>query len=157
MATSIVVSKAIIDEGLDKIKRLVEKHGQVVVSVESAFIGKWGMTRLWRSWMDSTAKYMVGRGAVMPLAIKPNGQWYGERRFNKDDAHELFTHHWLGADENGNRYSWAKQQHDDKIPAPKGQRFMAMMRHQEYMVERGIHYLNPQDSEFQRLMTGSES
>ncbi|NRA60839.1 MAG: hypothetical protein HRU25_07980 [Psychrobium sp.] len=156
MATQIVISSALLNDGLDKIKILVAKHGQVVVSVESAFIGKWGMARLWRSWMSSTAQYMAMRGAVMPLLVKPNGDWYGERQYNKNDAHECFTFHWLGADANGNRYSWAKQSHDGLVAAPKGHRFMAMMRHQEYMIERGIKYMNPRASEFQKLMLKSE-
>lgn len=110
--------------------------------------GKWGMSRLWRSWMAKTGKYMADNGITMPLYVKKDGTHCGKRRFNAEDAHELFTSRWLGLDKNGVRLSWAKKPHDDMIPADKGQRFLAMLQHEEFCLERGILLFRPNDSEF---------
>ncbi len=128
------------------------KKPLLIVRVEDGSIGKWEMSRLWRSWMASTAEYMAGNGCVMPLAVKPGGEWYGERPFNKDDAHELFTRSWLGVDKEGKRLSWAKQPPPGERLANKGERFQAMLKHQTYMVERGIKHMIPRDSEFFNLL-----
>lgn len=107
--------------------------------------GKWSMSRLWRSWMGSTAEFMASNGVTMPLMIKPDGSQYGKRPFNADDAHELFTAQWLGVDAKGERLSWAKS--GENI-ADKGQRFNAMLKHEQFMIERGIKHMIPRESEF---------
>lgn len=129
----------------------LEKKGHLIVSTKSADTGKWGMARLWRAWMDSTGKWMAANGATMPLFINAKGEWYGTRKFNKDDAHELFTSQWLGVDETGKRLCWAKAPHDDMIPAIKAQRFTAMLRHENWATERGIQLMVPRDSEYMKL------
>lgn len=107
--------------------------------------GNWSMSKLWRSWMASTAEFMAANGVTMPLMINPKGEHYGKRPFNADDAHELFTAQWLGVDAQGNRLSWAKS--GDNI-ADKGQRFNAMLKHEQYMTERGIKHMIPRESEY---------
>lgn len=107
--------------------------------------GNWSMTKLWRSWMASTAEFMANNGVTMPLMISPKGEHYGKRPFNADDAHELFTAQWLGCDAQGNRLSWAKS--GENI-ADKGQRFNAMQKHEQYMTERGIKHMMPRESEY---------
>lgn len=114
--------------------------------------GRWTMSRLWRSWMSSTAEYMAARGAVMPTLLDKNGNYKQTRPFNSNDAHELFTRHWLGTDENGNRLSWAKKQADGEMVADKGRRFYAMQRHQDWMIERAINHINPRESDFADLL-----
>lgn len=123
----------------------------LLVETKNANIGKWGMAKLWRAWMSSTAKFMAGRGAVMPLMIKADGSHYGERPFNAADAHELFTCKWLGVDKDGNRLSWSRSGHDDMRPATKGERFQAMQRHEVWATEKGITLFKPRDSEYCEL------
>lgn len=121
------------------------------VSVKSASIGKWGMARLWRSWMTATAEYMTASGATMPLCIDTNGINFGSRPFNGNDAHDLFTSKWMGTDENGNRLSWAKSKNGDKRAADKGERFFAMKKHEDWCSERGIILINPIGSEYEQM------
>lgn len=116
--------------------------------------GKWSMARLWRKWMSETASYMANRGSVMPLMTREDGSWYGSRPFNADDAHELFTSQWLGVDSSGNRLSWAKSGDN---AADKGQRFIAMLRHQDWCVQKGIMLTMPRDSEFNDLLERQNS
>ena len=55
---------------------LEEKH-VLLVKTQSGNTGRWGMARLWRSWMEATAKFMAANGCTMPLMISPKGQPYG--------------------------------------------------------------------------------
>ncbi|ANJ65542.1 putative NinB-like recombinase [Pseudoalteromonas virus vB_PspP-H6/1] len=107
--------------------------------------GNWSMSKLWRAWMASTAEFMASNGVTMPLMIKKDGEPYGKRPFNDNDAHDLFTSQWLGNDAQGNRLSWAKSGNNI---ADKGQRFNAMLKHEQFMIERGIKHMIPRDSEF---------
>lgn len=116
---------------------------------ESSGNGKWGMARLWRSWMDITAEHMAANGAVMPLMIDKHGNPYGTRKFNAQDAHELFTSQWLGLNEKGERLSWKKSEGDNV--ADKGQRYIAMMKHQNWCIEKGINLPVPRNSEYRDL------
>ena len=119
------------------------------VATESQGNGKWGMARLWRKWMSVTADYMAANGSKMPLMIKSSGEWYGSRPFNANDAHELFTAQWLGLNENGERLSWKKSQGANV--ADKGQRFMAMLKHEQWCIEKGINLPQPRNSELHEL------
>lgn len=128
------------------------KFGQtVLVKISDGNIGKWGMARLWRKWMATTAEYMAGQGCVMPLMIGKDGKHFGQRAFNAEDAHELFGHKWLGVDANGDRLSWSKQGRDGLRPATKGERFLAMQQHERWATERGIRILKPRKSEYCQL------
>jgi hypothetical protein len=119
----------------------------LLVETKNANIGKWGMSKLWRAWMAETAKFMASKGCVMPLMIDQHGKHYGERPFNADDAHELFSCKWLGVDKDGKRLSWSRSGHDDMRPATKGERFQAMQRHEAWATEKGIILFKPRDSE----------
>ncbi len=101
--------------------------------------------------MATTANYMASRGSVMPLMIKPDSSHYGSRKFNSDDAHELFTCQWMGVDSDGKRLSWAKKDTEDRRCATKGERFNAMMKHENWCVEKGIKLLQPRESEYRKL------
>lgn len=136
------------------IKDLQSELGEsnsLIVTTQNPDTGKWGMARLWRTWMMSTGLWMAERGSIMPLMIKLDGTWFGERPFSPDDAHELFTHTWLGVDEDGNRLSWSKSGRDGMRPATKGERFIAMQRHEAWALEKGIILVKPRDSEYSRL------
>lgn len=150
------LTKPNIEELFNLLISELEKDGVLNVKVEKAGTGKWGMARLWRSWMSTTAKYMADRGAKMPLMIKKDGSWYGERPFNSADAHELFVSKWLGVDANGNRLSWAKNAHDGMRPATKGERFLAMQKHEDWSTSKGIILFKPRDSEYLKVELETE-
>lgn len=121
------------------------------VSINERNIGKWTLTRLWRAWMSDIAKWMSANGATMPLVIGANGEFSGQRAFNADDAHELFSVMTLGTDKDGNRLSWSKSGRDGCRPASKGERVLAMQRVEAWSSERGVKLLNPADSELRRI------
>lgn len=123
----------------------------LLVTTSNPATGKWGMARLWRAWMSTTGDWMAAHGATMPLCLRPNGEQWGSRPFNADDAHELFTARWLGVDADGNRLSWSKQGREGMRAATKGERFLAMQQHEDWATERGIILLNPRDSEYRQL------
>ena len=134
---------------INDIQLEINEHKLVIVSAQPANTGKWGMARLWRAWMATTAKFMAENGVLMPLMIKPDGTSYGNRQFNSDDAHELFTRQWLGVDEDGYRLSWAKSGNQRK--ATKGERFNALRKHENWCVEKGIVLFKPRGSEYEQL------
>lgn len=121
------------------------------VSINERNIGKWTLTRLWRAWMSDIAKWMSANGATMPLVIGANGEFSGQRAFNADDAHELFSVMTLGTDKDGNRLSWSKSGRDGCRPASKGERVLAMQRVEAWASERGIKLMNPADSELRKI------
>ena len=121
------------------------------VSINERNIGKWSLSRLWRAWMSDIAKWMSANGATMPLVIGANGEFSGQRSFNADDAHELFSVMTLGTDKDGNRLSWSKSGRDGCRPASKGERVLAMQRVEAWSSERGIKLLNPADSELRKI------
>lgn len=114
-------------------------------------IGKWSLSKLWRAWMSDIAKWMSANGATMPLVIGANGEFSGQRAFNADDAHELFSVMTLGTDKDGNRLSWSKSGRDGCRPASKGERVLAMQRVEAWATSRGIKLLNPNDSDYFKL------
>lgn len=101
--------------------------------------------------MSDIAKWMSANGATMPLVIGANGEFSGQRAFNADDAHELFSVMTLGTDKDGNRLSWSKSGRDGCRPASKGERVLAMQRVEAWAGERGIKLMNPVDSELRRI------
>ena len=124
----------------------------MIVTTQTGDTGKWGMAKLWRSWMGATATFMAANGCTMPLMINDEGAHYGARPFNADDAHLLFTHQWLGVDSEGERLSWSRGGRDGMRAATKGERFNALRKHEEFCVERGIRIFNPRDSEYNKLI-----
>ena len=149
------VSDHNLQEFMSEIQNEIAEHKLVIVSSQPMKVGKWGMARLWRAWMETTAKFMAGNGVTMPLMINKDGALYGSRPFNKDDAHNLFTRQHLGSDELGRRLSWAKsikkEDEDKSRVATKGERFDALRKHEDWCVEKGISLFKPRDSEYEQI------
>jgi len=133
----------------DFVKEL-DEHKVLIVSYQQASTGKWGMARLWRAWMSTTAEFMAKNGVTMPLMINADGVTYSSRPFNAEDAHELFTRQHLGVDEVGVRLSWAKSGEQRK--ATKGERFNALRKHEEWASERGVILFKPRIGEYSDLI-----
>ena len=142
---------------IDKINSMEYPKNVFIEDCEQEFTGSWSMLKLWRKWMDETAKFMAGNGVVMPHYIDKDGNHHGKRSFKADDAHELFTARWMGVDGNGSRYSWALRSTDKNIkPAPKGKRLYAMEKHLNWATEKGLKLTNPEDSEFRKVSMETE-
>lgn len=146
------VSKHNIDQYFEELLKELDEHKLLICSSQPANTGKWGMARLFRKWMATTADFMANNGVTMPLMTKSDGTTYGTRRFNADDAHELFTAQWLGVDQEGVRLSWSKTGRDGMRPATKGERFDALRKHENWCVEKGITLFVPRDSEYMQLI-----
>lgn len=133
--------------------------GQVMrCEIKNESTGTIPMLRTWRGWMAETARYMAASGVTMPLYIDGEGNFHGTREFNADDAHELFTMKWLGADEHGRRYSWSMSRKDASIKqAPHSKRLFAMDRHVQWCAERGINITIPREGEYVDGMRAQES
>jgi len=138
-------------EVFNGIQNQLNEDGFLIVTVQKPNTGKWGMARLWRQWMTTTAKFMAENGCTMPHYQTKSGDMVGSRPFNASDAHELFTSRWLGLDENGKRLSWSKSGDEDKRAATKGERFNAMRLHDQWALEKGITLLQPRGSEYEQL------
>jgi len=134
--------------------RELDEHKVLIVSYQQASTGKWGMARLWRAWMSTTAEFMAKNGVTMPLMVNADGVTYSSRPFNAEDAHELFTRQHLGVDEVGVRLSWAKSGEQRK--ATKGERFNALRKHEEWSSERGIILFKPRIGEYNDLIKQQE-
>jgi len=145
------VTKQNLDELLDAVQDALEKEPHLVVSVKGASVGKWGMSRLWYSWMATVAKHMDDAGVKMPLMLDFTGVQYGTRSFNANDAHDLFSFKFLPLGENGNRLSWSKSGNKDSRAADKGERFHALRQLEIWATERGITLLKPRDSDYVKL------
>ena len=148
------VSTHNIDVYFEELLKELEEHKLIIANTQPAGTGKWGMARLWRGWMASTAEFMAKNGVTMPLMIADDGTIYSARKFNANDAHELFTRQHLGVDEKGVRLSWAKS--GDQRKATKGERFNALRRHEEWASERGIILFKPRDSEYDKIKQEQE-
>jgi hypothetical protein len=129
----------------------LEKKSPLKVSIGTAHTGKWGMAKLWRMWMTSTAEFMAKNGVTMPLMLRQDGTSFGSRPFNAEDAHELFTHQWLGCDANGVRLSWSKTGHSGMRAADRGERFNALRKHEAWAIEKGLILFKPREGEYHRL------
>lgn len=151
------VSNHNLSDFMSEIQDEITEHKLMIVTTQQVGTGKWGMARLWYAWMSTTAKFMANNGAKMPLMIKADGSSYGERAFNSQDAHELFTSHYLGLDKDGHRLSWSKAGSEDSRPATKGERFNALRKHSDWCLEKGILLFTPRDSEYEKLIKEQES
>jgi len=144
----IQVTKHNLPQFIEDIQDELDITPVLIVSCQSGDTGKWGMARLWRAWMETTAKFMAANGCTMPLMIKTDGSEYGKRPFNSSDAHELFTSQWLCIDSGGERLSWSKNGRDGMRSATKGERFNALRKHECWAVERGVMLFKPRSSEY---------
>ena len=140
-----------LQETFDEIHAELQTSKILLLTTQEQGTGKWGLARLWRAWMSTTAKFMTGNGCRMPLMIKEDGTRYGSRPFNSEDAHELFTRSHLGSDENGIRLSWAKSDNNGMRKATKGERFNALRKHENWCVDKGIVLFKPTDSEYTQI------
>lgn len=140
------------------LNEILDAGGSANMTISSAsdYVGKWGMVKLWRSWVATCSKFMNVNGATMPLFMDKDGNPVGKRPFNSDDGHELFTIKMLGQHE-GFRLSWARKDHDGMISANQGQRLHAMNQLHEWATERGITLYNPRDSHYQELVNRQNS
>ena len=138
------------------VRELIKENPVLIASIKNASTGNWSLARLWRAWMSTTAEFMAANGCKMPLMIDKEGKPYGERPFDANDAHELFTNNWLGTDESGKRLSWSKSGRDDMRAATKGERFHALQKHENWCLEKGITLINPIDSQYRELQQESE-
>ena len=150
-------TKANILEVMDVIQAELEVNPVLLITVKSANTGKWGMAQLWRVMMGKTAEFMAGRGVTMPLMNGVDGKPFGERAFNAEDAHLLFTHLHGGVDKDGLRLSWSKAGRDGMRPATKAERYMMIEKHLAWAAERGLTLLVPRGSEFDELKKKAES
>ena len=146
-----VLTKSNLESFFDDLQGELEINPSLVVSTQNADAGKWGMARLWRSWMSKTGDFMASNGVTMPMMVGNTGISFRSRPFNGNDAHELFTGQWLGVDENGIRLSWSKKGRDDMRPATKGERFFALNRHEIWALDKGLTLFKPRDSEYDQL------
>ena len=150
----VTVGASNIHEVFELISSEIDEHKVIIISSQPVGVGRWGMARLWRGWMASTAEFMAKNGVTMPLMIADDGTIYSARKFNANDAHELFTMQHLGVDENGTRLSWAKS--GDQRKATKGERFNALRKHEEWSSERGIILFKPRSGEYKELTDKQE-
>jgi len=135
----------------EEIEVELDEHQSLIVNSQAANIGKWGLAKLWRLWMTPTAKFMRRQGVTMPLYFKANGEPYGSREFTDNDCHEAFTVAWLGVDRDGNRLSWSRSGRDGMRAATKGERFIALQKHDNWAIEKGIMLFKPRDSDYKKL------
>jgi len=154
--TELMVTRGNLEQAMIAIQDEIERSHVALIDIRSGNTGRWGMARLWRSWMETTARWMAARGATMPLGPIESRTNYGSRPFSSQDAHELFTALHGYTDRDGERLSWSRQGRDGMRPATKGERLNMMMRHEAWASERGIALLNPRDSEYRELMKEQE-
>ena len=143
-------------EVFGEIQSEINTHKVVIVKIQSGNVGKWTMARLWRKWMAQTAEFMASEGIKMPLMFDKEGKAFGKRDFNTNDAHELFTSNWLGVDKDGRRLSWAKKDRDGMRAATKGERWLAMSKHDQWAIEKGIALFKPRDGDYDKLTQEQE-
>ena len=150
------VNNHTIHDYFEELVKEVDEHGTVMCSSQPATVGKWGMAKLWRMWMLTTAEFMARNGVTMPLMVNAEGVVYGTRPFSSDDAHELFTRQHLGADELNRRLSWAKsikkENKDKERVATKGERFDALRKHEEWASNKGVVLFKPRTGEYFKLI-----
>ncbi len=142
---------------IDELQNEINDNKLMIVSTQQAGTGKWGMARLWRKWMATTAKFMSSRGVTVDIK-NSEGVIIFQKPFNGEDAHELFTGHHLGLDENGNRLSWRKSSNkdDESRTATKGERFNALRKHENWCLDKGIILFKPRDCEYEKLAQEQE-
>lgn len=140
-----------VEQLFNELQEELKESPVLILSIQKPGIGKWGMARLWRAWMETSASFMASNGVTMPLMINANGIIHRTRPFNAADAHELFTSQWLGVDEDGTRLSWSKKGRDGMRAATKGERYHAMVKHDNWCIERGIKLFKPMDSEYAQM------
>ena len=105
------------------------------------------MKKLWFKWMQETADFMARNGVTMPQYLRANGQPFGKRAFDKDDAHKLFKNQYFAA-KYGADVSLTKV---DKVDMLHG-----MDRHIAWATERGLFLTIPGENEYSSLKAEQE-
>lgn len=139
-----------VQEFMAKIQDELSEEPVLLITSKSPRTGKWGMARLWRSWMATTAEFMSHRGVRLDIR-NGDGQIIDSQPFDAESAHELFTKKWLGVDENGMRLSWARGNRDGMRAATRGERYDALRRHESWASDKGIDLFHPRDSEYREV------
>ena len=62
-----------LEEVFNELQSMLEEKPVIVLSAQDGNTGKWGMARLWRAWMSTTAKFQAANGVTMPLMISSKG------------------------------------------------------------------------------------
>ena len=149
MSKEYQLTKHNLDEVFNSLQDELKQGSYLIVEVKNPSIGKWGMSRLWRAWMKTTADFMATNGCIMPMYQTSKGDIIGSRPFDSNDAHELFSSRYL-SDSNGNRLSWGKTSKDKRV-ATKGERVNALRQHEQWAIEKGVKLIHPKDSEYEQL------
>lgn len=132
-------------------KKYVDKQTDrsiLKLKVADTDVGTWSMSKTWRKWMDEISTHMRHKGCTMPLYYDGEGVPHGTRPFNKQDAHELFTIKFMGADPEGNRYSWAMDSDGGVTVAPKEIRLHAMDRVVQWTAENMVPITIPRNGDY---------
>lgn len=145
-----VVTAANVRQFMDQIQEELQAEPVLLVTAKSARTGKWGMAKLWRSWMSTTAEFMSARGVTVDIRNSA-GQIISSQEFTAEDAHELFSRKWLGVDEEGRRLSWSRSGREGMRPATKGERWWALRQHEDWATDKGIALFLPRESEYRDL------
>lgn len=146
----LVVTAAGLPRFIDAIQEELTAEPVLLVTTQSQRTGKWGMARLWRSWMATTADWMAARGATVDIKSR-KGRVMISRPIDAEDCHELFTKYWLGLDADGTRLSWSRSGRKGMRAATKGERWDALRKHEEWALPKGIPLFMPRDSEYREL------
>ena len=139
----------------ESIEKILSDDGQAKVTVVKKSNGTMPLDRHWRALMPQVALIMQSYGVTMKMS-SPSGKAQFERVFDKDDAHDLFTSHFMPIGENGKRKSWSKNGREGMEVATTGDRCHAIERLYAYWLEKGHNLQRFNDSEYESLMKSQE-
>ena len=132
---------------IEQLDKALESTPVVEVTISDPAPEKMPMLALWRSWMDSTSKWINQTKSARKI-IEAGGRVY-EYDFNPEDAHVFFTNARIPNGVNGRRKSWALRASKNGVEiATRGERYHALEQHQAWMIDRGIPHINPASSEY---------
>ena len=140
-----------LDDANEWLIGLLNESPYHILTAKNPAIGKWSMSRLFHAWCKSSADWMANNGSRMPLYMDSDGNYHGQRLFNEDDAKQLFSSTWY-TDENGKKLSWGKKNTKKARVGNRGERYHCCNMLQQWMIERGIKHLNPNDSDYIKTM-----
>ena len=141
-----------------EIDQIVEAGGEARVITTKKSNGTIPLLKLWRMWMKDIASYLASQGRKMPLGMDKDGNWYGSRPYEPNDAHEAYSYLCLGCDEFGVRYSWVvnSDEFEGRTAAPLGVRLRAMDKLYKHAMEEGIKLRIPKNTEYEELTKKTE-
>ncbi len=146
-----VLTAANLQQIMGELQEELGEEPVLLLTTRSPSTGKWGLARLWRTWMATTAEFMAARGVTLDITNSA-GTVILRAPFGPEAAHELFTKKWLGVDENGQRLSWARRSHDGLRAATRGERVHALRLHEAWAIDKGIDLFHPRDSEYREAL-----